>query len=128
MDQVKFVEDRLWKISSNMVCLSRPYHFILFKRCLPQILLGPLLNILPQMRLINAFMHKLTLLRWKMAKHTLKILWCEHKILRNVSSFFSIIQLLKPNQKNVLHLLGARWATLQRSIGPKIDFIKLVQN
>ena len=27
-----------------MVCLSRPYTFIFFKGCLPQILLGPFLN------------------------------------------------------------------------------------
>ena len=29
---------------SDMVCLSRPYHFKIFKGCLPQILLGPFLN------------------------------------------------------------------------------------
>ena len=27
MDQVKFVEDSLWKIWSDMVCLGRSYHF-----------------------------------------------------------------------------------------------------
>ena len=32
-----------------MVCLSRPYHFKFFEGCLPQILLGPLLNTLPHM-------------------------------------------------------------------------------
>ena len=31
MDQVKFVEDSLFKIWSDMVCLSRPYHFKFFK-------------------------------------------------------------------------------------------------
>ena len=31
-----------------LVCLSRPYPFKIFKGCLPQILLGPLLNILTQ--------------------------------------------------------------------------------
>ena len=30
----------------DMVCLSRPYLFKFFKGCLPQILLGPLLNTL----------------------------------------------------------------------------------
>ena len=32
-----------------MVCISRPYQFNTFKRCLPQILLGPLLNNLNQL-------------------------------------------------------------------------------
>ena len=36
------------KIWSDMVCLSRPYHFKIFEGCLPQILLGPFLNILAQ--------------------------------------------------------------------------------
>ena len=30
----------------HMLCLSRPYHFKVFKGCLPQILLGPFLNTL----------------------------------------------------------------------------------
>ena len=33
----------LWKIWSDMVRLSRLYHFIYFKGCLPQILLDPFL-------------------------------------------------------------------------------------
>ena len=37
MDQVKFVEDSLYKNWSDMV----------FKGCLPQTLLGPFLNTLP---------------------------------------------------------------------------------
>ena len=44
MDQIKFVEDSL----SDMVCLSRPYHFKFFKSCISQILLGPFLNTLTQ--------------------------------------------------------------------------------
>ena len=53
MDQVKFVKDSLWKVwigmvYLDMVCLSRPCHFKFFKGCLPQILLGPLLNTLTQ--------------------------------------------------------------------------------
>ena len=36
MDQIKFVE-------------GRPYHLKFFKGCLPQILLGPFLNILTHM-------------------------------------------------------------------------------
>ena len=39
MDQVKFVEDRL-------------YHFKVFKGCLSQILLGPFLSSLPHMKVI----------------------------------------------------------------------------
>ena len=46
MEQVKFVEDRLQNILSDMVCLGRPYHFKFFKGCLPQILLGPFLSTL----------------------------------------------------------------------------------
>ena len=42
MDQVKSVEDSLLKWSA-------PYPFKFFKGCLPQILLGPLLNTLSQM-------------------------------------------------------------------------------
>ena len=38
MDQGKFVEDN--------ICLNRPYPFKFLKDCLPQILLGPFLNIL----------------------------------------------------------------------------------
>ena len=32
-----------------MVCLDRPYHCKFFKGCLPQILLGPFLNIFSHM-------------------------------------------------------------------------------
>ena len=49
MDQVKFVEDSLYKILSHIVRLSKPYHLKFFKACLPKILLGPLLNTLPRM-------------------------------------------------------------------------------
>ena len=34
------------------VCLGRPYHFKFFKSCLTQILLGPFLNTLSQLRLV----------------------------------------------------------------------------
>ena len=44
MNQVKFVKDSLQKISSDMVCLGTPHHFIFFKGYLPQTLLGPFLN------------------------------------------------------------------------------------
>ena len=37
-----------WKIWSDIVCLSRPYHFKFFKGCLPQILLGSFFNTLTQ--------------------------------------------------------------------------------
>ena len=39
MNQVKFVEDSFLNNWSNMVCLSRPYHFKFVKSYLPQILL-----------------------------------------------------------------------------------------
>ena len=51
MDQVKFVEDSLYKIRKDMVCLGRPYPFNFFKGCLPQILLGPFLNTLSHITL-----------------------------------------------------------------------------
>ena len=43
MEQVKSVEDSVKK------CLSRPYYLKFFKGCLPQILLGPVLNTLTHM-------------------------------------------------------------------------------
>ena len=46
MDQVKFVEDSL------MVCLNRLYHFNFFKGCLAQIILGPFLNTLSQVKIV----------------------------------------------------------------------------
>ena len=49
MGQLKFVEDSLEKVCSDMVSLSRPYHFKFFRGCLPQIVLGPFLNTLTQM-------------------------------------------------------------------------------
>ena len=52
MDQVKFVEKNLQEIWSDLVCLSTPYHFKFFKGCLPQVLLGPFLNILNHMLFI----------------------------------------------------------------------------
>ena len=36
---------------SGIKCSGRPYHFQFFKVCLPQILLGPFLNSLPQIQL-----------------------------------------------------------------------------
>ena len=42
MDQVKFLEDSLWKICRR----GRPYPFKFFKGCLPQILLGLFFNTL----------------------------------------------------------------------------------
>ena len=41
-----------WQCLSDMVCLSRRYHFTFFKGCLRQILLGPFLNNLPYFMLI----------------------------------------------------------------------------
>ena len=41
-----------------LVCLSRPYHFKFFKDYLAQILLGPFLNILSQIReQVNTIIH-----------------------------------------------------------------------
>ena len=44
MVQVKFAEDSLQKIWSDMAFLSRPYYFKFLKDCLPQISLDPFLN------------------------------------------------------------------------------------
>ena len=46
MEQVKVVEDSLYKVWSDIVCLGRSYHFKIFKGSLTQILLGPFLNTL----------------------------------------------------------------------------------
>ena len=48
IDQVKFVEDSLWKTEKVMVCLKQS--------CLPQILFGPFLNTLSQILLL--ILHK----------------------------------------------------------------------
>ena len=50
MDQVKFVEDSLWKIWNDMVCWDRPYLFQFFKSCLPQTSFGPFLNTLSHIK------------------------------------------------------------------------------
>ena len=50
MDQVKF-----WKTAfkkSEVIWSNRPYHFKYFKGCLPEILLGPLLNTFSQIFLL----------------------------------------------------------------------------
>ena len=52
MDQVKFVEDNLLKIWSDMARLRRPYYFRFFKGCFPRILLGPFLNALTHLLFI----------------------------------------------------------------------------
>ena len=49
MDQVKFLEDGLYKIEGVWSALGRPYPIKFFKGCLPQIFLGPFLNTLSQM-------------------------------------------------------------------------------
>ena len=46
MNQVKFVELSLKKVWSDIVSLSRPYHFKIFKDCHLQILLDPFLDTL----------------------------------------------------------------------------------
>ena len=43
-----------------MVCLSRPYHFKLFKDCLPQILLRPFLNTLSHISCSTMYGYLLT--------------------------------------------------------------------
>ena len=53
MDWVKLVEDSLWKIWSDMACLSSLYQFKFFRGCLPQIFLGPFLNTLKKQRRIQ---------------------------------------------------------------------------
>ena len=45
---MNYVKDKLRQ--SIQECLSRPYYFKFFKGCLPQILLGPFLNILSQLQ------------------------------------------------------------------------------
>ena len=60
---MKFVEDSLQKTWSDMVCLSRPYHFKFLKGCLPQISLGPFLN-----TLCNMILRKIAYSYWKAFK------------------------------------------------------------
>ena len=56
MDQVKFVEDSLYKIWSDMVCFGTPDHFKFFKGCLPQISVGPSLNTYSHILILNLFL------------------------------------------------------------------------
>ena len=66
MDQVKFVVGSLQKIQGDLICLNRLYYFKFFKGGIPQILLGPFLNILSQIliwslkNLINYISHGLS--------------------------------------------------------------------
>ena len=46
VNQVKSVEHSLKKVWSDIVSLSRPYHFKIFKDCHPKILLDPFLDTL----------------------------------------------------------------------------------
>ena len=55
MDKVKFVEDSLWKIWSDMVCLGRKYHFKSFKGCLSQILRSAFLNTLTHIECLKTY-------------------------------------------------------------------------
>ena len=59
MDCVKFLEDSLQKIWSDIVSLGRPYHFKLFKGCLPPILLSPFLNMSTHLELCQTTMEEL---------------------------------------------------------------------
>ena len=63
MDQVQFVEDNLQKIWSDIVYLSRPYHFKFIKGYFPQVLLSPSLNTLSHISLDN-ILHKILSFRW----------------------------------------------------------------
>ena len=55
MDQVEFVEDSIQNISSDVVCLKRPYHFQYSKGCLPQILPCPFLNTLSRITMLAIY-------------------------------------------------------------------------
>ena len=52
---VKFVEDSLYKIWSDIASLSRPYHFNFFKGCITQVLLGPFLKTLTHISFLAPF-------------------------------------------------------------------------
>ena len=58
MDQVNFVKDSLEKVWRDMVYLSRPYSFKLFKGCSPQIFFGPFLNTLSQSKVSQKRFHE----------------------------------------------------------------------
>ena len=56
----EYTKQNLWKATfkKSVVCLARPYHFKFFKGCLPQILLGPFLDILPHITLYSRLVLK----------------------------------------------------------------------
>ena len=95
MDQVKFVEDSLRKVWSDMVCLSRPYNFNFFKGCLPQISLGPFLNTLPHIfisNVSNVFLQSISRLIW----------WIEQQALQEMKNFSQYHEASKQNRMTLL--------------------------
>ena len=69
------------------ICLGRPYHFIFFKGCLPQILLGPSLNTLSHVlficRITNYYGREFAQL-WNIFSllNCIVIILSDHRILR----------------------------------------------
>ena len=57
MEQLKFVEDSLYEIWKDMVCLSKQYLFTFFKGCLPQILLDTFLKTLSQIESLHLILN-----------------------------------------------------------------------
>ena len=66
------------KVAQRCYCLSRPYPFKFFKGCLPQILLGPLLNTLSQIKLteLTVIYQKLYKEGWRKLKQETNWTFC----------------------------------------------------
>ena len=61
-------------LKNDMFCFNRPYHFKLFKGCLPKILLGPFVNIWFQMRIVCDLFLQLPWKRLQSLRHLLFII------------------------------------------------------
>ena len=75
-----------------MVCLGRPYHFKFFKDCLPQILLGPFLNILSQMLSSKA---------WEMiGNENILLIQFFYPVYEDLNAFFKVTEISEIRHKN----------------------------
>ena len=65
----KFVEDSLWEIWSDMVCLGTPYHFKFFQGCHSQISLGPFSNTLAHICVTTGDLNKKSNIAWNVQEY-----------------------------------------------------------
>ena len=109
-----------------MVCLGRPYHFKLFKDCLPQILLGPFLNTLTHMELATNTQHTCSIyisarLRWFLKSSS------EALSLTNCNKLFHIILLPNLNKFGPQYF-NPVWERFQNCVNLKFVTGNILEN